>query len=130
MLSCLHPRVPKEVVDVILEKRKTLWACDAPSDAAEVLRSIGLHRLANTVLASHLSGGSLARLIDNIPAENFLDDQDKLKREENKRIALEGVKKEKDFAVVAVHTGPATTVAKEVAKLGTKPVSVIVTAAK
>jgi hypothetical protein len=84
MLSCLHPRVPKE--DVILEKRKTLWAADAPSDAAEVLRSIGLHRLANTVLASHLSGGALARLIDNIPAEHFLDDQDKLKREENKSI--------------------------------------------
>ena len=97
MLSCLHPRVPKEDVDVILEKRKTLWACDAPSDAAEVLRSIGLHRLANTVLASHLSGGALARLIDNIPAENFLDDQDKLKREENKNIALEGVNEEKDF---------------------------------
>ena len=48
----------------------------------------------------------------------------------NKNELIEGLKKEKDFAVVAVHTGPATTVAREVAKLGTKPVSVIVTAAK
>ena len=48
----------------------------------------------------------------------------------NKNELIEGLKKEKDFAVVAVHTGPATTVAKEVAKLSTKPVSVIVTSPK
>jgi hypothetical protein len=48
----------------------------------------------------------------------------------NKNELIDGLKKEKDFAVLAVHTGPATTVAREVAKLGTKPVSVIVTAAK
>lgn len=48
----------------------------------------------------------------------------------NKNELIEGLKKEKDFAVVAVHTGPASAVAKEVARLGTKPVSVIVTAPK
>jgi len=35
----------------------------------------------------------------------------------NKNELIEGLKKEKDFAVLAVHTGPASTVAKEVAKL-------------
>ena len=36
----------------------------------------------------------------------------------NKNELIEGLKKEKDFAVLAVHTGPASTVAKEVAKHG------------
>ena len=48
----------------------------------------------------------------------------------NKNELIEGLKKEKDFAVVAVHTGPASTVAKEVAKLGSKTVSVVITAPK
>jgi hypothetical protein len=48
----------------------------------------------------------------------------------NKNELIEGLKKEKDFAVVAVHTGPGTTVAKELAKLGTRPISVIVTSPK
>ena len=48
----------------------------------------------------------------------------------NKNQLIEGLKKEKDFAVVAVHTGPASTVAKEVAKLGSKTVSVVITAPK
>ncbi len=48
----------------------------------------------------------------------------------NKNELIEGLKKEKDFAVLAVHTGPASTVAKEVAKLSTRHISVIITAAK
>lgn len=48
----------------------------------------------------------------------------------NKTELIEGLKKEKDFNVLAVHTGPAVAVAKEVAKIGTKVVSVIVTASK
>ena len=52
----------------------------------------------------------------------------------NKNELIEGLKKEKDFAVLAVHTGPASTVAKEVAKevakLATSHISVIITAAK
>ena len=48
----------------------------------------------------------------------------------NKNELIEGLKKEKDFAVWAVHTGPASTVAKEVAKLATRHISVIITAAK
>lgn len=48
----------------------------------------------------------------------------------NKNELIEGLKKEKDFAVVAVHTGPASTVAKEVAKLGSKTVSVVIAAPK
>ena len=43
----------------------------------------------------------------------------------NKNELIEGLKKEKDFAVLAVHTGPASTVAKEVAKLATRHISVI-----
>ena len=48
----------------------------------------------------------------------------------NKNELIEGLKKEKDFAVLAVHTGPASTVAKEGAKLATRHISVIITAAK
>ena len=48
----------------------------------------------------------------------------------NKNELINGLKKEKDFAVIAVHTGPASLVAKEVAKLGTTHVSVIVTKSK
>jgi len=48
----------------------------------------------------------------------------------NKNELINGLKKEKDFAVIAVHTGPASLVAKEVAKLGTTHVSVIVTKPK
>jgi hypothetical protein len=48
----------------------------------------------------------------------------------NKNELIEGLKKEKDFAVLAVHTGPASTVAKEVAKLATRHISVINTAPK
>ena len=44
----------------------------------------------------------------------------------NKNELIEGLKKEKDFAVLAVHTGPASTVAKEVAKLATRHISVII----
>jgi hypothetical protein len=48
----------------------------------------------------------------------------------NKNELINGLKKEKDFAVLAVHTGPASSVAKEIAKLGTAHVSVIITASK
>ena len=48
----------------------------------------------------------------------------------NKNELINGLKKEKDFAVLAVHIGPASSVAKEIAKLGTAHVSVIVTASK
>jgi|LauGreDrversion4_1035100.scaffolds.fasta_scaffold1295906_1 hypothetical protein len=48
----------------------------------------------------------------------------------NKNELIEGLKKEKDFAVLAVHTGPASTVAKEVAMLATRQISVVNTAPK
>ena len=43
---------------------------------------------------------------------------------------IESLKREKPFQVQGVHTGPATQVAKEVAKLGPRTVSVIITAPK
>ncbi len=46
----------------------------------------------------------------------------------NKSELINGLKSEKDFQVLGVHTGPATAVAKEVAKLGSKNVSVVITA--
>ena len=77
VLSCCFPEVPAEARDDLSANgRKSLWACDAPSDAADVLRSIGLHRLANTTISSHLTGHALARLIDNIPAQRFLGEHD------------------------------------------------------
>jgi len=48
----------------------------------------------------------------------------------NKNELIAGLKQQKDFAVLATHTGPAVLVAKEVAKLGSKVVSVIVTDTK
>jgi vacuolar-type H+-ATPase subunit F/Vma7 len=39
---------------------------------------------------------------------------------------IDQLKREKDFTVIAVHNGTATNVAKEIAKLGSKAVSVIV----
>ena len=65
MLSCLWARAPPS---------KLLWACDQPSDAAALLRSIGLHRLADTAESCRLSGNTLARLLDNIPAQRFQGD--------------------------------------------------------
>ena len=47
-----------------------------------------------------------------------------------KQQLIDQLKREKDFAVVAVHNGPAAAVAKEIAKLGTRTVSVIVTDSK
>jgi len=81
--GCLRP-APSAEDEGGVESRKPLWACDTPSDAATALRSIGLYRLANTVLSSRLSGQVLARLIDNIPAQRFLgdpeDDADRLRQ--------------------------------------------------
>ena len=48
----------------------------------------------------------------------------------NKSELMDSLKREKDFQVVGVHTGLASQVAKEVAKLGSKQVSVIVTQTK
>ena len=48
----------------------------------------------------------------------------------NKSELMGSLKREKDFQVVGVHTGLASQVAKEVAKLGSKQVSVIVTQTK
>ncbi len=48
----------------------------------------------------------------------------------NKNELIEGMKREKDFKVLAVHTGPAATIAKEVARLGSKIVSVVITSPK
>ena len=77
MLSCLRPRVPDDGDGAkFAHERKPLWACDVPSDAADVLRSIGLNRLANTVMSNRLTGHTLARLIDNIPAQHFLREPD------------------------------------------------------
>lgn len=44
----------------------------------------------------------------------------------NKNELIEGLKKEKNFKVLATHTGPATSVAKEIAKYGSKQISVSV----
>jgi vacuolar-type H+-ATPase subunit F/Vma7 len=44
----------------------------------------------------------------------------------NKTDLIDQLKRENDFKVLAVHNGVATAVAKEVAKLGSKTVSVIV----
>ena len=48
----------------------------------------------------------------------------------NKNELINGLKNEKNFLVLGVHTGPAIAVAKEVAKLGSKTVSVVITASK
>ena len=48
----------------------------------------------------------------------------------NRNELIEGLKKEKDFAVLATHTGIASVVAKEIAKLSNRQISVIVTVAK
>ena len=48
----------------------------------------------------------------------------------NKTELIDQLKREKDFTVLAVHNGAATTVAKEITKLGSKTVSVIVIAAR
>jgi len=48
----------------------------------------------------------------------------------NRNELIEGLKKEKDFAVLATHTGIASVVAREIAKLANKQISVIVTVAK
>jgi hypothetical protein len=70
MLSCMHPRAPEEDVDVTLEKRKTLGLRLHP---ATLRRFCAQSAWANTVLASHLPGGAVARLNHSIPAEHFLD---------------------------------------------------------
>ena len=44
----------------------------------------------------------------------------------NKTELIAELKKEKDFSVQTVLNGPASTISKEVAKLGTKMISVIV----
>ena len=44
----------------------------------------------------------------------------------NKTELIDQLKREKDFTVIAVYNGTATTVAKEIAKLGSKAISVIV----
>ena len=44
----------------------------------------------------------------------------------NKTELIAELKKEKDFSVQTVLNGPASTVAKEIAKMGTKLISVIV----
>ncbi len=48
----------------------------------------------------------------------------------NKNELIDGLKKINDFAVLAIHTGPANVISKEVAKHGTKIVSVIITTSK
>lgn len=65
-----------------------------------------------------------------VPLNNSRGGTGMITTAKNKNELIEGLKKEKDFAVVAVHTGPASTVAKEVAKLGSKTVSVVITAPK
>lgn len=48
----------------------------------------------------------------------------------NKNELIEGMRCEKGFNVLAIHTGLAATVAREVAKLGFKTVSLVITAPK
>ncbi len=48
----------------------------------------------------------------------------------NKNELINGLKNEKNFLVLGIHTGSAIAVAKEVAKLGSKTVSVVITASK
>jgi hypothetical protein len=40
---------------------KQLWACEEPMEAANMLRAIGLNRLASTVLSFNLTGSTLAK---------------------------------------------------------------------
>ena len=72
MLPCFRPRAPDVDDAKFVHSHKPLWACEAPGDAAELLRAIGLNRLANTVLSNGITGHMLARLIDNIPAKHFV----------------------------------------------------------
>jgi hypothetical protein len=44
----------------------------------------------------------------------------------NKNELIAGLKQQKDFTVLATHTGPAVAVAKEVAKYGSRVVSVTI----
>ena len=44
----------------------------------------------------------------------------------NKNELIAGLKQQKDFAVLATHTGPAASIAKEVAKYGSRLVSVTI----
>ena len=76
MLSCFRPRASDTDDAKFVHSHKPLWACEAPGDAAELLRAIGLNRLANTVLSNGLTGHVLARLIDNIPAKHFVGEPD------------------------------------------------------
>jgi hypothetical protein len=71
MLACFRPRAPEKDSGPD-PARKPLWACEKPSEAADVLRSIGLTRLAATAVSSQLSGHVLAHFLDNLPAEHFL----------------------------------------------------------
>jgi hypothetical protein len=48
----------------------------------------------------------------------------------NKNELIAGLKQEKDFVVLAVHTGQASVIAKEVAKYGSKQISVTITKTK
>jgi hypothetical protein len=48
----------------------------------------------------------------------------------NKTELIDQLKREKDFSVLGVYNGAASTVAKEIAKLGSKTVSVTVIAAR
>jgi hypothetical protein len=41
---------------------KQLWACEEPMEAANMLRAIGLNRLASTVLSFNLTGSTLAKV--------------------------------------------------------------------
>ena len=44
----------------------------------------------------------------------------------NKNELIAGLKQQKDFAVLATHTGPAASIAKEIAKYGSRVVSVTI----
>ncbi|EKX50863.1 hypothetical protein GUITHDRAFT_103453 [Guillardia theta CCMP2712] len=70
MISCLFPRKkPSSKQDGC-----KLWSCENPNEAATLLRSIGLNKLASIALSCQLDGPALASVLDNLQPRLFSGD--------------------------------------------------------
>eukprot|EP00960_Hanusia_phi_P053635 762413-Hanusia_phi.AAC.7 len=66
-MSCFFPRGKKPSK----EDGCKLWSCENPNEAATLLRSIGLNKLASIALTCQLDGPALASVLDNLQPRIF-----------------------------------------------------------
>ena len=70
MISCFFPqKKPSSKQDGC-----KLWSCENPNEAATLLRSIGLNKLASIALSCQLDGPALASVLDNLQPKLFSGD--------------------------------------------------------